>query len=439
MQFYTGSSPFAILNRSTIAALLMGLESPFAPPATLFDELLSKSQYFSKSEIENLQMRRISSLLKYARLSPFYESLMENVKSARDFEKLPPMDKPGIRLAVEQGRITNKKLLYRGLPQRTSGSTGIPLNFFMDKFALPRYAARYRRMLNWTGKKEDDVVILLMPRPHPGLEQENKFIKCGTPEGVTAILEQLYALSDKRHIIVQSRTSHLLRLAQLIEQNRKRIKFRGLISYTEQLFPEMRQYMERIFDAPVFDYYACNEITGIGFECQYKNGFHVQSEFIYLEIGDENNLPVIPGTEGSVLVTSLDNKIMPFIRYRLGDIASWVDEQCKCGRTLPLIKISGRTVGTFLRPDGTPGFFYDLIWPIAIKTHVIRRYHVVRHSPAKYEVSVVPTESFKDKDAEFIKQRFYDYLGKIDLEFSLVDNIKEGDGKLYGFKNLFKD
>ena len=46
---------------------------------------------------------------------------------------------------------------------------------------------------------------------------------------------------------------------------------------------------------------------------------------------------VDPGAMGRVLVTTLENYLMPLVRYEIGDYAIAARGTCSCGRTLPLI------------------------------------------------------------------------------------------------------
>jgi len=52
-------------------------------------------------------------------------------------------------------------------------------------------------------------------------------------------------------------------------------------------------------------------------------------------------------------VTSLDRKTTPIIRYFTGDVGTPSDDECPCGRGLPLMKdIQGRIVDFVLTVDG---------------------------------------------------------------------------------------
>ena len=50
------------------------------------------------------------------------------------------------------------------------------------------------------------------------------------------------------------------------------------------------------------------------------------------------------GTMGSIVLTNLENYVMPFIRYDLGDrILMPENDHCSCGRTLPVLgQVFGR-------------------------------------------------------------------------------------------------
>ncbi len=54
-----------------------------------------------------------------------------------------------------------------------------------------------------------------------------------------------------------------------------------------------------------------------------------------------------------MVVTDLWNYGMPFIRYRVGDMAVLSDEVCPCGRTYPLLKrVTGRIADYLVSPEG---------------------------------------------------------------------------------------
>ena len=87
-------------------------------------------------------------------------------------------------------------------------------------------------------------------------------------------------------------------------------------------------------------------------ECS-EHKYHILSPHVHVEILDENGKKVPNGTLGQVVVTSLDNYLMPLIKYKIGDLAIKSNQinSCKCGRNLPIIdKIIGRNTDILYTP-----------------------------------------------------------------------------------------
>ena len=90
--------------------------------------------------------------------------------------------------------------------------------------------------------------------------------------------------------------------------------------------------IENKFNTEVFDTYGAAEGLMIAGECS-EHKYHVLAPHVHIEILDEDGRTVPDGTLGQVVVTSLDNYLMPLIRYKIGDLAikSSTMSGCKCG------------------------------------------------------------------------------------------------------------
>ena len=112
---------------------------------------------------------------------------------------------------------------------------------------------------------------------------------------------------------------------------------------------------------------------------------------------------------GEVVATCLIRRYQPFVRFRLGDMATWGEQPCPCGRVLPVLKeIAGRVEDAVVGPDGRQmvrfhGVFVDM--------PNVREGQVVQESLHSIVVNVVPTPAFAAADAEEIVRRVHERLG----------------------------
>jgi phenylacetate-CoA ligase len=103
-------------------------------------------------------------------------------------------------------------------------------------------------------------------------------------------------------------------------------------------------------------------------ECGYGCGGHLQPELIVVELLDDDNCPVSPGTAGEVTITTLGVEGMPLVRFKTGDICVAHNEKCDCGRTtMRLSPVFGRK-GQMIKFKGTtlyPPAIFDVLDSVA--------------------------------------------------------------------------
>ena len=132
---------------------------------------------------------------------------------------------------------------------------------------------------------------------------------------------------------------------------------------------------------------------------------YVASEHACLEILDDSGKPET-SKEGRIVVTNLDNFIMPFIRYENGDsgLFSTINSGKKFNR--PLIKsISGRTADTIVLANGSKVhgvFFTDILRELfAENPDYIHRFQVYQEVPGEIEFRI---ESKKKPDDGYVSK-----------------------------------
>ncbi len=111
----------------------------------------------------------------------------------------------------------------------------------------------------------------------------------------------------------------------------------------EMLPKAMRKELEEDYKITVRQFFATADVGGIAYECQHKCGLHF-SEYRLIEVvNPETGKHCSPGEPGELVVSTLNNKTYPLLRFGTGDLVTYEREKCECGRTaLRITEILGR-------------------------------------------------------------------------------------------------
>jgi phenylacetate-CoA ligase len=114
-----------------------------------------------------------------------------------------------------------------------------------------------------------------------------------------------------------------------------------------------RQLIETEFQTPVLSSYQAAEALRIGFQCEQRQGFHLNLDHIAVRVIDKSGNAVAPGGSGEIILSNLTNKATVLLNYQQGDVVTLSAASCPCGRTLPTIEqIDGRADDLLVLPDG---------------------------------------------------------------------------------------
>jgi len=197
--------------------------------------------------------------------------------------------------------------------------------------------------------------------------------------------------------------------------------------------------MERAFGVGVVNEYGAAELDLIAFEDE-NFEWIMSNENLYFEVVDDDNKPVTPGNEGKLLVTSLYNKAMPFIRYELGDRVL-IDATWK-GNYQVLKHLVGRTNDYAILPSGKKSAgltFYYISKSILEKGGFVKEFIVKQSSPAQFVFEYVAAHDLDNNQKELVEKVMARYLESgLQCEFIRVDQImRSPSGKLKHFQRLF--
>jgi phenylacetate-CoA ligase len=142
-------------------------------------------------------------------------------------------------------------------------------------------------------------------------------------------------------------------LASYIEENRWDVPAPKAIWVTSSpVSAVQRRRIERIFGAPVYDQYGCGEVFWLAAQCGARGGLHINHEGRFIEFVDSDGHDCPRGQTGRILITDLDNRLFPLIRYENGDQGRRGAETCPCGINLPLMdQVRGRMTDMIHLPD----------------------------------------------------------------------------------------
>lgn len=413
-------------------------------PQTTADKLqfMLASQYWNQEQIREYQWQRLQLLINHAAGNvPYYRNLfkntgliLEDIRCLDDFAKIPVLSKRDMQLhlndMVPDGTETSKLPL-----NSTGGSTGMPLNFYQDtNYIHCADAARLRAWRYWVGVTDKELEAVFWGAIRDvgkGLTLKQIFYDVLRER---ALLLNTFDLDEqllKKYLkfynlfkppVVRGYASSLYYVARYIEANNVPInKPKAVISSTEVLHARMRETIERVFGCKVFDSYGCREISQIATECEAHNGLHIVFENQYIElVGNE------------IIATNLNNYVMPFIRYKVGDLASAIDyTPCSCGRCSPrIVSLMGRDNDNIELPSGKVinGEFFEFLFfgiPAVIQYQVI-----FKRSTGRLLVRLHLSEHSGDIEA-MLKQTMLDKYGFTGLDFEYTDAFdKTPTGKL---------
>ncbi|HMU40008.1 MAG TPA: glycosyltransferase [Pseudomonadota bacterium] len=407
-------------------------------------ETLQRTQWLTPSQTKELQDEKLRRLVRHAyRNVPYYRAKMqavglhpEDIRGQADLSKLPMLSKEDVRKHLYFDMMSETHDKSQILKISTSGSTGEPFVCYADRSQLEfRWAATLRAQ-EWTGYRFGDPCVRLWHQTL-GMSLEQVVREHLDALFCNRTFIPVFALSDKnldemiRKIEDANPTlidgyaeafDFLARyLSQHAKQSTMRLKPRALMSSAQTLPASSRKLIEESFGCRVFDKYGSREFSGIAYECEAHDGHHVVAEGYLVEIL-VGNRPAEVGEVGEVVITDLNNYCMPFVRYRIGDLAEAMSQDlCSCGRGAPRIgRIEGRVQSIIQGVDGQyiPGTFFAHY--LKEFDYAIKRFQVIQEERGAIRFLVVKGQRYSQSILDQILDTFRKHLGtdmRIQVEF----------------------
>jgi phenylacetate-CoA ligase len=251
-------------------------------------------------------------------------------------QRLPVTDKLDIKHHTE-------RYLSRSMPAGarmemfTGGSTRNPMQFYLQKHVTrPKEFAFIQAFRDRLGVTADDLVLALRGRTVPSAGQPGGRLWMHEPIKSQLILSTDYlekrympayaeALALHRPAYIEAFPSAIFPLARWLAANplpefTRGVK--GVMLYSENVYGYQMEKLREVFGCPILSHYGHSERVLMAASMPDDDRYFFWPQYGHFELLDAENRPVTqPGKLGFVVGTSFDNKVMPFLRYRTGDLA----------------------------------------------------------------------------------------------------------------------
>lgn len=332
----------------------------------VYDEI--RREPFGPAEaVRARQWERISGLMTHAVAKvPYYRELFaslrltpRDVRNFDDYAALPVLTKDIIR---ERWRdLVREDVAVESLqPHFSGGSTGVPLRFFRSPDYMEYSDAGTYRNLAQCGWKPGEMMafvwggndkVYAMSGREFELRQwmRRQYLLDPFSSGPGDFDRWLGVVKRIGATVVFGYASTIARFAEYLEASgQKAPLMKGVFTTAEKLYPAQRAVIGRVFQSPVFDLYGSSEIQNIAAECP-RGKMHINADFVHVETAAAD----APGAPQPLLLTSLRNFSMPFLRYRNEDCGALADGVCDCGNHFPLMELRiARSSDNFRLPGG---------------------------------------------------------------------------------------
>ncbi len=310
-------------------------------------------EFESPAVIKAFQEQRLQEALAYLQAkSPYYQrSFRENgvdvnsIRYLEDLTRLPFTEKKDLQLHNWDFLCCPREKIVDYVT--TSGTLGEPVSFACSEKDLQRLAFNEKKSFACAGLGPGNILQLMTTidkRFMAGLayflgirELGASIIRVGNgiPELQWDTIERLH---PDAIMCVPSFIPRLIRYAEEHGIDYRASSVRKIIGIGEGMRDQdfnlnlLGRRIKEKWDVELYATYSSTEMSATFSECPHGCGGHVHPELIIVEIIGEDDQPVPDGQVGEIVVTTLGVEGMPLLRFRTGDMAAKITDQCRCGR-----------------------------------------------------------------------------------------------------------
>ncbi|MFU8840839.1 MAG: hypothetical protein ACNA8R_08950 [Nitriliruptoraceae bacterium] len=379
------------------------------------------------------QQRRLARQLAYVRRhSPYYAELLpagplrledvptiDKAEMMRSFDRIctAGLDRDElVAFRIDQERRGSTEL-YRGRYSvgLSSGTSGNKVLTVLNRRERARYATLLWARSGIPHELTHPRVLFCLRTNNPAFTAITAFgVELVYVDYLTAVEELLRLITAHRLDVLAGPPSVLSLLAE--EADRIPHPIAAVLSYAEELDPNMRVRLAHTFQAPVVELYQGAEGM-LAFTCP-AGTLHLNEDVTLVELGEAVD---VDGTVRRAIVTDLYRRTQPFLRYQLGDLIEVDPAPCACGSAFRRLKrVHGRADAVLAL--ATPGGGAVRLLP----DHVRRSINQASDDVLEYQVIQRAVDDLE------LRLRLSDGADRAGIEAAITANLARWAGKAGG-------
>lgn len=409
----------------------MNWREPFLKAALSFSqplirdelELLKQIEFQSSQEVQRLHEQRLTALLRHAwDTTDYYREILEDCGAVVDgrvslhrFEDIPFLTKDIIR--TEKERLVSRKLPpdRKSFENSSGGSTGQPVQFMQDNVYWDVNVATKLYHFGMFGKNPGEPELKIWGSEfdlikgseslQAGLKNwlyNRRSLQCFhlPQKHIINIVKQINSFKPK---IIWAYRDGIDVIAKYVNSNEISMhQPAAVVLGGGTIYPHIIESVTNAFNAPVISMYGSREMGDVGCQCEQEKGLHISMNSHKVEVIDQHDRPVIE-QDGELVITSLQNYAMPFIRYKIGDRGMLYASPCSCGRAFPVMApVSGRVVEALVNSKGemVDAIFFVMLFGVYFNSGFVHRFQVVQEDYDQLQINIILEQGVAPADAE---------------------------------------
>ncbi|WP_298421467.1 phenylacetate--CoA ligase family protein [uncultured Kordia sp.] len=391
---------------------------------------LKASEKWSIQELENYQLQQLTELITFAKAnSRYYKEQFKDIDvksftSLEDIKQLPLLSKSDV---IEYNEAIHTKHSFKKVfTATTSGSSGDPLVYKREEEADSFNRASIFRGYSWHNVQPWERNGYFWGFDFSSFKRlkvkvldalQNRFRVFDYKE--EAFNQFVKKLQKAKYI--HGYSSMIYQSAKLINEKNlpKPVHIKMVKGTSEKIYDSYKEEIKKAFNVPIISEYGAAETGIIAFECE-KGYMHINMEGVIVEEIDHQ-----------IVVTNLQMKTFPIIRYQLGDYIQLApkNKACACGKAHYILEeVTGRIgENVYGKQEIYPSlYFYYIFKNLGEKHNLKLTYQIIQKEKGILIFNL--EENITNKQQQLLKQEIYNYFND-DITYNIYQNVKKMEVK----------